>query len=135
MTTPSPGNSPAATVSVPLYRLAHSRSGDKGNISNLSLIAWDKECYDVLVEQVTDARVAQWFDYRHPARVTRYEIATLQAMNFVLEGVLDGGVNDALNLDAHGKSLSFHLLDLPVEVSAKLAQRLPNVPGDALSNA
>lgn len=125
----------ANTVVVPLYRLAHSRSGDKGNISNLSLIAWDAECYDTLVEQVTDARVAEWFGYRHPARVTRYAIPTLQAMNFVLEGVLDGGVNDALNLDTHGKSLSFHLLDFPVEVSTALAARLPDVPGDVLSSA
>jgi len=123
----------AAAMSVPLYRLAHSRSGDKGNISNLSLIAWDAQCYDVLVAQVTDARVAEWFSYRQPSRVTRYVIPSLQAMNFVLEGVLDGGVNDALNLDTHGKSLSFHLLDLPVQVSAELAQRLPDVPGDALS--
>lgn len=120
---------------MPLYRLAHSRSGDKGNISNLSLIAWDAECYDTLVEQVTDTRVAKWFAYRHPARVTRYAIPTLQAMNFVLEGVLDGGVNDALNLDTHGKSLSFHLLDLSIEVSTALAARLPDVPGDALSSA
>ena len=122
------------TVTVPLYRLAHSRSGDKGNISNLSLIAWDEACFDILVKQVTDARVAQWFDYRHPTRVTRYVIPTLHAMNFVLEGVLDGGVNDALNLDTHGKSLSFHLLDLPVDVSTELALRLPDVPGDALSS-
>lgn len=124
---------PSQTVSVPLYRLAHSRTGDKGNISNISLIAWDTECYDVLVEHVTDARVADWFDYRQPSRVTRYLIPTLDAMNFVLEGVLDGGVNDALNLDTHGKSLSFHLLDLPVPVSTTLAARLPDVPGDTWS--
>ncbi|MFF7056273.1 hypothetical protein ACFY89_06310 [Achromobacter spanius] len=115
---------------VPLYRLAHSRSGDKGNISNLSLIAWDPECYEVLAAQVTEARVADWFAYRYPARVTRYLLPTLHAMNFVLEGVLDGGVNDALNLDTHGKSLSFRLLDLTVEVSAELARRLPDVLGD-----
>ncbi|MNT66901.1 hypothetical protein D3C72_2049990 [compost metagenome] len=54
----------------------------------------------------------------------------LHAMNFVLEGVLDGGVNDALNLDTHGKSLSFRLLDMTVEVSPKLARRLPDIPGD-----
>jgi len=120
-------------VRVPLYRLAHSRSGDKGDISNLSLIAWDPDCYAVLASQVTDARVAQWFGYRHPTRVTRYLIPTLHAMNFVLEGVLDGGVNDALNLDTHGKSLSFHLLDLPVEVPPELARRLPDVPGDAVA--
>nr|WP_315846977.1 hypothetical protein [uncultured Achromobacter sp.] len=118
------------TLPVPLYRLGHSRSGDKGDISNLSLIAWDPECYAVLAAQVTEERVAAWFAYRHPARVIRYLMPTLHAMNFVLEGVLDGGVNDALNLDTHGKSLSFRLLDLTVEVSADLASRLPDIPGD-----
>ena len=127
-------HAPSPTVSVPLYRLAHSRSGDKGDISNLSLIAWDPECYAVIVDQVTEARVAQWFSYRHPTRVTRYVIPSLEAMNFVLEGVLDGGVNDALNLDTHGKSLSFHLLDLQVDVSAELAARLPDVPGDIFAS-
>lgn len=117
-------------LAVPLYRLAHSRSGDKGDISNLSLIAWDAECYDVLAAQVTESRVAQWFAYRHPQRVTRYALPLLNAMNFVLEGVLDGGVNDALNLDTHGKSLSFRLLDMTVEVSPELASRLPDIPGD-----
>jgi hypothetical protein len=116
------------TVNVPLYRLAHSRTGDKGDISNISLIAWDAECYEVLLAEATEARVAQWFGYRRPARVTRYVLPGLQAMNFVLEGVLDGGVNSALNLDAHGKSLSFHLLALQVAVPAALAARLPDVP-------
>ncbi|WP_019937007.1 hypothetical protein [Bordetella sp. FB-8] len=116
-----------ATGSVPLYRLAHSRTGDKGDISNISLIAWDAECYQVLLAEVTEARVAQWFAYRKPVRVTRYVLPGLQAMNFVLEGVLDGGVNSALNLDAHGKSLSFHLLAQQVAVPAELAARLPDV--------
>jgi hypothetical protein len=122
-------------ISVPLYRLAHSSSGDKGDISNLSLIAWDPECYDVLDAQVTEARVADWFAYRRPSRVTRYALPTLHAMNFVLEGVLDGGVNDALNLDTHGKSLSFRLLDMTVEVSPALASRLPDIPGDRPADA
>lgn len=117
-------------IPVPLYRLGHSRSGDKGDISNLSLIAWDPECFAVLEAQATEARVAAWFAYRHPRRVTRYLVPTLHAMNFVLEGVLDGGVNDALNLDTHGKSLSFRLLDMTVEVSPELAGRLPDIPGD-----
>lgn len=116
---------------VPLYRLAHSRSGDKGDISNLSLIAWDPGCYDAIAAYVTADRVREWFAYRSPAAVTRYLLPTLHAMNFVLEGVLDGGVNDALNLDAHGKSLSFQLLDMPVPVTAEMAARLPDVPGDA----
>ena len=79
------------TANVPLYRLAHSRTGDKGDISNISLIAWDAECYEVLLAEATEARVAQWFAYRKPTRVTRYLLPGLQAMNFVLEGVLDGG--------------------------------------------
>jgi len=118
----------AVMTTVPLYRLAHGRSGDKGDTSNLSLIAWDAECYAALLDAVTEDRVAQWFGYRKPGKVTRYLLPGLQAMNFVLEGVLDGGVNSALNLDAHGKSLSFHLLALPVAVPAALAQRLPDVP-------
>ncbi|WP_459614057.1 AtuA-related protein [Bordetella sp. 2513F-2] len=119
----------ADTLMVPLYRLGHSRSGDKGDTSNLSLIAWDSACYAVLQAEATEARVAEWFAYRRPRRVTRYLLPGLQAMNFVLEGVLDGGVNDALNLDAHGKSLSFHLLALEVPVPAQLAARLPDIPG------
>jgi hypothetical protein len=118
------------TLDVPLYRLAHSRSGDKGDISNLSLIAWDADCYAAIESYVTAERVREWFAYRQPHAVTRYSLPTLHATNFVLEGVLDGGVNDALNLDAHGKSLSFRLLDLPVPVSAELAARLPDIPQD-----
>jgi len=115
-------------VTVPLYRLAHSRSGDKGDISNISLVAWDAECYEVLLAQVSAERVRDWFAYRHVRTVRRYEIPTLHAMNFVLDGALDGGVNDALNLDSHGKSLSFWLLDMPIDIDCRLAQRLPDIP-------
>ena len=104
----------SAAGTVPLYRLAHSRAGDKGNRSNLSLIAHDPAYYDHLVEQVTADAVARWFDYRQPTHVERYLLPTLCAMNFVLDEVLDGGVNGSLNLDAHGKGLSFWLLDMPV---------------------
>jgi len=116
------------TVCVPLYRLAHSRSGDKGNMANISLIARDALCYALLREQVTAERVRDWFAHRQPRTVCRYDIPTLHAFNFVLDGVLDGGVNDALNLDAHGKSLSFWLLDMPVAVPRDLARHLPDIP-------
>lgn len=117
-----------ATQQVPLYRLAHSRSGDKGDISNISVIAWDAECHEYVEAQVTEASVAAWFAYRKPRSVRRYVLPELHAMNFVLDGVLDGGVNDALNMDAHGKGLSFWLLDMPVRVPRSLAARLPDVP-------
>ena len=113
-------NKPSSTVQLPLYQLAHGRAGDKGNTSNISVIAWSSECFALLVEQLTEVRVAQWFGYRHPTKVTRYVLPKLESMNFVLEGVLDGGVNDALNLDTHGKGLSFWMMDLPLDVPEAL---------------
>ena len=99
---------------VPLYDLAHARTGDKGNRINISLIAYRAEDFALLVEQVTADAVARHFAHRSPSSVRRYVLPNLGAMNFVLDDVLDGGVNDALNLDAHGKSLSFHLLAMTV---------------------
>ena len=99
-----------------LYDLAHARTGDKGDRSNISLIAYRAEDFDLLVREVTEARVAEHFAYRKPTKVTRYLLPKLGAMNFVLDGVLDGGVNDALNLDMHGKTLSFHLLTLTIDI-------------------
>ncbi|APW38801.1 hypothetical protein RD110_17615 [Rhodoferax koreense] len=116
------------TITVPLYRAAHGRTGDKGNRSNISVIAWHAELWPLLVEQVTEAAVARQFVHRRPERVARYLLPQLQAMNFVLDAVLDGGVNDALNLDSHGKALSFLLLELPIEVPRTLLHRLAGPP-------
>jgi len=109
---------------VPLYRAAHGRTGDKGNRSNISVVAWHPSLWPVLVEQVTEARVAAQFAQRRPSRVARYLLPHLEAMNFVLDDVLDGGVNDALNLDSHGKALAFLLLDLPITVPDSLCEHL-----------
>ena len=62
--------------------------------------------------------------YRAPSKVTRYLLPKIAAMNFVLDDVLDGGVNDSLNLDSHGKTLSFLLLDISVDVPTELLQHL-----------
>ena len=109
----------------PLYLLAHSRTGDKGNISNISVIANKPEFFPLLQEQLTEEAVLRWFAYRHPSKIQRYCIESIHALNFVLHDVLDGGVNDALNLDTHGKSLSFHLLDFPISLDSELAEQLP----------
>lgn len=114
-------------LTVPLYRAAHGRTGDKGNRSNISVIAWHPDLYPVLVDQLTPQTVAEHFAHRQPAAVQRYLLPQLQAMNFVLDGVLDGGVNDALNLDTHGKALSFWLLDFSVRIPVSL---LPLLPGE-----
>lgn len=101
-------------ASVPLHALAHARTGDKGNRSCISLIAYSPADWDRLVQQVTEERVAQLFAARSPTNVKRYLLPKLQAMNFVLDDVLDGGVNGSLNLDTHGKTLSGLLLTLPI---------------------
>ncbi|KQM80243.1 hypothetical protein [Xylophilus sp. Leaf220] len=116
------------TVTVPLYRLAHGRTGDKGDRSNISVIAWHPDLWPLLVDQVTPEAVAAQFAHRRPERVQRHLVDSLQAMNFVLDAVLDGGVNDALNLDTHGKALSLLLLELPVQVPRAL---LPLLAGPA----
>ena len=109
---------------VPLHRAAHGRAGDKGNRSNISVIAWHPALWDLLVVQVTEEAVAKQFVHRRPSRVTRHLLPQLQAMNFVIDDVLDGGVNDSLNLDSHGKTLSFLLLDISVDVPTELLQHL-----------
>jgi hypothetical protein len=112
------------TFEVPLYRAAHGRTGDKGDRSNISVIAWHPDLYPLLAEQLTPERVAAQFCQRAPARVQRFLLPRLHAMNFVLDAVLDGGVNDALNLDAHGKALSFLLLDVSIRVPHPLVPLL-----------
>ena len=118
-------------IIVPLYRLAHGRTGDKGNRSNISVIAWQPALWDVICEQVTEDAVHQLFADRQPQAVKRYLLPQLQAMNLVLDEVLDGGVNGALNLDSHGKTLCFRVLDMPIRVPAQL---IPQLAGPPLGN-
>jgi hypothetical protein len=114
-------------LTVPLWRAAHGRTGDKGNRSNISVIAWDMKLFPLIEAQITQEVVARHFQHRQPTQVARYIVRTLSAMNFVLDDVLDGGVNDSLNLDSHGKALSFHLLELPLEVPLHLVPLLRSI--------
>lgn len=100
-----------------LREIAHSRTGDKGNISSISLIAYDSADYPALVEQVTTERLKTWFAPLVSGEIVRYELPALGALNFVLHGALGGGVTRSLALDTHGKGLSFHLLDMEIEKS------------------
>ena len=118
----------STTQTVPLWRAAHGRTGDKGNRSNISVIAWHPALYPLIAAQITEAAATFCFAHRQPSEVQRYLLPQLQAINFVLDEVLDGGVNDALNLDSHGKALSFLLLDLPLRVPTAL---LPLLRGPA----
>ena len=104
----------SAAKTVQLHALAHGRTGDKGNRSCISVIAYDRAHWELLLAQVTEARVAELFAFRRQTAVRRYLLPKLAAMNFVIDDVLDGGVNGALNLDTHGKTLSSLLLSLPI---------------------
>lgn len=97
-----------------LYEIAHSRTGDKGNISNVSLIAYDKNDYELLREKVTADKVKEWFADMVKGEVIRYELPQLGAMNFVMYDALGGGVTRTLSLDMHGKGISSYLLDMKI---------------------
>ena len=99
-------------MTVRLRALAHARTGDKGDTSNISVIAYDPADYAFLAEHVTADRVQAHFAGVVLGRVTRYELPGLGALNFVLEQALGGGVTRSLALDTHGKSLSSSLLEM-----------------------
>ncbi|MGY2046552.1 AtuA-related protein [Methylobacterium sp. JK268] len=97
-----------------LCDLAHSRTGDKGDTANLSLIAYDPADFPFLERHVTAERVRAHFAGIVSGEVVRYALPQLGALNFVMRGALGGGVTRSLALDAHGKSLSALLLDLEI---------------------
>ena len=110
----------SATVRAALHHIAHGRSGDKGNRQNISVIAYRPEVWPVLLREVTEARVYDLFRHRGVTAVRRYELPNLLALNFVLDDALEGGVNAALALDSHGKTASFRLLSLEIDVPTGL---------------
>jgi hypothetical protein len=114
----------AATTPIPLHRIAHARAGDKGNRLNVSVIAYRPEAWAVLLEEVSAERVAELFGHRGLTKITRYELPNIHALNFVMDDVLEGGVNSGLNLDTHGKSNSFLLLGMEIEVPSELVNKI-----------
>ena len=110
----------SSRVDVPLHRLAHARSGDKGNRLNIAVVCRNPTYYPVLVKELTAERAAEVFAARRPSAVTRYELPKLFAFNFVLDDVLEGGVNSSLGLDGHGKTLSFLLLATSMRIDSAL---------------
>ena len=97
-----------------LWEIAHSRTGDKGNISNISLIVYDKTNFPLISEKVTAEKVKQWLGDVVKGEVVRYELPQLGALNFVLYDALGGGVTRSTALDKHGKCLSSFLLAMEI---------------------
>lgn len=97
-----------------LIDIAHSRTGDKGNISNISLIVYDEKDYELIKEKVTAEKVKEYFSDIVKGKVIRYELDNLCALNFVMDEALGGGVTRSLAIDKHGKSLSSSLLEMEI---------------------
>jgi hypothetical protein len=104
------------TRRVALHEIAHARAGDKGNTSNVSLWVFDPRHYQAVKAAVTADRLKAAFPDLIRGPVERYELAALHGLNFVLHDALEGGVNASLNLDSHGKSWSYLVLSLEIDV-------------------
>lgn len=98
-----------------LREIAHSRGGDKGDISNLSLIPYCESDYEKLKEKVTADMVKEYFSEICHGKVTRYEVDGIFSLNFVMEKSLGGGVLKSLAQDKHGKTLSAALLEMDID--------------------
>ena len=109
-----------------LYQIAHARSGDKGDASNVGLIADSPEIYAVLRREVTAERVKAHFHEVCRGPVERYEIPNLLGLNFILHDSLGGGGTESLKTDAQGKTHAQGLLLLEIEVPDELASRYRN---------
>jgi hypothetical protein len=103
-------------VKAPLSAVAHARSGDKGDLANIGVIAWRPEQYPILLREVTAERVRAFFSDRVKGPVERYELPNLGALNFVLHRALGGGGTVSLRIDAQGKTLASALLAMEIEL-------------------
>jgi hypothetical protein len=109
---------------VRLQHIAHVRSGDKGNTSNISVIAYSEELYPLLKEQLTAERFKAFYASVVFGRVDRYSIDSLWALNFVAHEALGGGVSRSLSLDNYGKALSAAIMAFELEVPERFKNHL-----------
>lgn len=107
-----------------LREIAHARAGDKGDTSNIGVIAYEPRYYPIILEQVTPQRVREHFKELVRGEIHCYQLPKLHAINLVLEKSLGGGVTRSLSLDPHGKSYSALILTLPVTVDDDIAAQL-----------
>ncbi|MEO9101762.1 MAG: hypothetical protein ABI256_04600 [Rhodoferax sp.] len=111
-------------MKVQLQHVAHTRSGDKGNISNISVFAYEPAFYPLLKSQLTAERFKAFYRGAITDEVLRYEVDNIEALNFVCHGALGGGVSRSLCLDNYGKALSAAILGFELEVPDEMRQLL-----------
>ena len=103
-------------MKIPLSRIAHGRSGDKGDTSNIGIIVYDPRHYPVLTREVTPERVKAHFGSLIEGRVERFELPNLGALNFLCYGALGGGGTLSLRIDAQGKTMAAGLLGMEIDI-------------------
>jgi hypothetical protein len=101
---------------IKLREIAHARSGDKGDVLNIALIPYDGKDYELIKDKVTSEYVKEHFKGLVIGEVKRYDLENIKAFNFVLYDALDRGVTRSLRLDKHGKTLSYKLLEMEIEI-------------------
>ena len=106
-------------MKIPLSHIAHTRSGDKGDIANIGVIAWKPEHYPVLLREVTPERVKAFFGDMVQGKVDRFELPNLHALNLLLHHALGGGGTVSLRTDAQGKTLGAALLAMEIDVDER----------------
>ncbi|HMO36756.1 MAG TPA: hypothetical protein PKA06_11995 [Gemmatales bacterium] len=99
---------------IPLGDIAHSRSGDKGNHANIAVIAFQPQGYNWLLQHLTAATVAEYFQALGATRVERFEAPNVWGLNFMLYDALAGGASRSLRIDTQGKALGQAILQMPV---------------------
>jgi hypothetical protein len=111
-------------MKVKLQHIAHARSGDKGDISNIAVFAYEPEFYPLLKDQLTGEHLKTFYNRAIKGPVLRYSVDNVQALNFVCHGALGGGVSRSLCLDNYGKALSAAILGFEIEVPESLRSKL-----------
>ena len=107
-------------MNIKLYELAHSRAGDKGNTLILSLIPFNTEDYELLCRLVTVNKVKEHLKTVVLGEIIRYELPNISALQFVCQLALSGGVTTSLAMDSHGKTLSYALLEMEIQISENI---------------
>jgi len=102
---------------IPLAKIAHTRSGDKGDTSNIGVIVYNQEDYPLLVKELTAERVKEFFGEMVKGKVERFELPNLGALNFVLHEALGGGGTISLRIDPQGKTLAAALLKMQIKAN------------------
>ncbi len=112
---------------VPLQHIAHARSGDKGNTSNVCVIAYAAEFYPLLMDQLSAERFKAHYAGVVKGRVERFEVGNIGALNFVAHEALGGGVSRSLCLDNYGKSLASRVLSFEIDVPDSMRSLLVGI--------